>query len=414
MNHRTVARFLPIHRIQPGYLLATLLTCMALASCSSTPGKAPMPSSLRVQPRTLPAPGFAVTPGAISTPVAHSDQPPSITATVWSADPIVPVLAYHQFQEHGLSGPTHVRIDDFNAELLGLYNAGYVMVPLRDWLSGDLRVPAGKRPIIFTMDDLFYHNQIRFNPDGTIDPTTGLGASYAFSQAHPDFGFHWALFMNLGDHPYAAPNQQDLLVQAITWCLEHDAPLYNHTFTHALLSKTSPGGIVWELSANDHVLNQTLTQSGHSNLLSTLGNIFALPFGRWPLNPDSISAIKGYKNPEGLLMQAIMDIDFIVRPRYLYPPYSPQFNRWDIMRMVATEDAVNYFVQHASQVPAAQACSLGPLDQPQGSDPAYVARQIDHAVQTGACPPGIYATGRFVFRATNSPAQLIYTVSPNP
>ncbi len=341
-------------------------------------------------------------------------QPLYLTATVWPSDPVVPVLAYHQFQEHGISGPTDVRIDDFNKELQDLYNAGYVMVPLSSWLAGDLRVPAGKRPIIFTMDDLFYHNQIRFNPDGAIDPTTGLGASYAFSQAHPDFGFHWSLFTNLGDHPYAPPGQPDILTEAIIWCLENGAPLYNHTFTHAVLSKTSAGGITWELSANDKALNKILTQAGRDDLISALGNIFAIPFGRWPLDPRGTSALMGYKNPEGVPMQAILDIDFIYRPRYLYPPYSPQFNHWDIMRMVATVGAVDYFVQHASRTPAAQACRLGPLDPSQVGVSSYVAAQIDHAIQTGACSPGIYSTDHFVFRARSSPAQLLYVVTAAP
>ncbi len=327
---------------------------------------------------------------------------------------MAPVLAYHQFQEHGISGATKVRIDDFDKELQSLYDAGYVMVPLSAWLAGDLRVPAGKRPIVFTMDDLFYRNQIRFTSDGSIDPTTGLGASYAFSQAHPDFGFHWALFFNMGDHPYTDPSNPNLLADAAIWCLEHGALLYNHTLTHAVLSKTSPAGVTWELSANDKALNKTLTEAGRSDLLSALGNIFAIPFGRWPRDPNSTSAMESYKNPEGVPMQAVMDIDYIYRPRYMLAPYSPVFNRWDIMRMVASVNAVQYFVQHAADAPAAQACQLGPLDSRKSSDSTYVAGLIDQAIQSGSCPHGIYATDHFVFRAQSFPAQLIYTVSTTP
>ncbi len=324
------------------------------------------------------------------------------------------MLAYHQFQEHGISGPTDVRIDDFNRELQDLYQAGYVMIPLQSWLQGDLQVPAGKRPIVFTMDDLFYHNQIRFNPDGSIDPTTGLGASYAFSQAHPDFGFHWALFMNMGDHPYASPSDPQVLTQAVIWCLEHGALLYNHTFTHAVLSQTSPPGVTWELSANDAVLGRVLTQAGRTDLLAGLGNIFALPFGRWPRDPVSTSALESYKNPAGVATQAIMDIDFIVRPQTMPAPYTASFNRWDIMRMVATTQAVDYFVQHASDVPVAQSCKLGPVDPAQAGSPSYLASQISQAVQSGDCPQGIYATNHYVFRASSSNVQLIYTVQSVP
>ncbi len=351
---------------------------------------------------------------AVSSPSTATGHSTYITATVWSSDPVVPVLAYHQFQEHGISGPTQVRIDDFNRELQDLYQAGYVMIPLQSWLEGNLQVPAGKRPIVFTMDDLFYHNQIRFSPDGSIDPTTGLGASYAFSQAHPDFGFHWALFMNMGDHPYDSPSDPQALAQAVIWCLEHGALLYNHTFTHAVLTKTSPAGVTWELSANDTVLGRVLTQAGRTDLLSGLGNIFALPFGRWPRDPLSLSAITNYKNPAGVAMQAIMDIDFIVRPRTMPAPYSPGFNREDIMRMVATTQAVDYFVPHASDVPVAQSCKLGPVDPAQAGNSSYLASQISQAVQSGACPQGVYATDHYVFRASASKVQLIYTVQSVP
>jgi hypothetical protein len=324
------------------------------------------------------------------------------------------VLAYHQFQEHGISGATHVRLDDFNSELQGLDQAGYVMVPLSRWLDGDLRVPAGKRPIIFTMDDLFYRNQIRFNPDGTIDQTTGLGASYAFSQEHPDFGFSWALFTNLGDKPYIDPNNPLLLANAIVWCMDHGALVYNHTYTHANLSQTAPGGVTWELAANDKELIQLLNLAGRPDLTAKLGNIFALPFGKWPLNPMSETALDVYKNPYGEPLQAILDVDLIYRPRYMYPAYSPLFDKMDIMRMVATVKGVDYFVQNAANAPAAQECKLGPMDQTQINDANYLAGQVNLAIQSGSCPQGIYTTDKFVFRAEGYNAKLIYTVQNLP
>ena len=393
-----------------------LLSLLGSAACAPSRAVAPQPSTApSLAPSTPTSVPASPTPPASPSPSTPTAEPLYLTATVWSADPKAPVLAYHQFQEHGISGATRVRIDDFNQELQSLYDAGYVMVPLSAWLAGDLRVPAGKRPIVFTMDDLFYRNQIRFTADGSADPTTGLGASYAFSQAHPDFGFHWALFVNMGDHPYTDdPSNPNILADAMIWCLEHGALLYNHTLTHAVLSKTSPSGVTWELAANDKALNQALTNAGRPDLLSALGNIFAIPFGRWPRDPDSTSALESYKNPEGVPMQAIMDIDYIYRPRYMDAPYTPQFNRWDIMRMVASVSAVQYFVQHAADVPTAQSCRLGPLDPGKTSDSSYIAGLIDRAVESGACPQGIYATEHFVFRAQSSPAEVIYTVASNP
>jgi hypothetical protein len=392
-----------------------LSACVPATSASPAPAAQQVPTASPTRPSSTPT-GADHDATATAQPAASQPTPAPtyLSVTVWLRDPVVPVLAYHRFQEHGISGATDVRIDDFNQELQNLYQAGYVMVPLQNWLQGNLQVPAGKRPIIFTMDDLFYQNQIRFTADGSIDPTTGLGASYEFSQAHPDFGFHWALFMILGDHPYATPANPQSLEQAVVWSLEHGALLYNHTFTHALLSQTSPEGVTWELSANDRALGRLLTEAGREDLLAGLGNIFALPFGRWPRDPQSMSALENYRNPAGVQMQAIMDIDFIVRPQTMPAPYAPGFNRWDVIRMVATKSAVDYFVQHAADVPAAQSCKLGPVNPSQSAESSYLASQISQAIRSGVCPQGVYATDHFVFQANSGGVDLLYTVQPAP
>ncbi len=393
-------------------MIAALLAII-LSSCSS--GQSGQASK--------PAPELSLVPSATATitpapPPSSTDtptpQPFYITATVWSSDPIVPVLAYHRFQSGGISGATSVRLNDFGAELESLYQAGYALVPLGRWLAGDLRLSAGRRPLIFTMDDVFYRNQIRFNADGTIDPATGLGASYQFSQSHPDFGFSWALFSNLGDKPYIDEKNPLILANAIVWCIDHGALVYNHTYTHARLSQTSYTGITWELSANDKRLNQLLTLAGRPDLIAKLGNILALPFGEWPRDPAGENALIHYKNPSGLEMQAVMNIDYIYRPRYMLPPYSPNFHRMDVPRIVATVSAVDYFTKNAAKVPVAQTCKLGPLDPTRSSDASYLADQINQAIQNGSCLPGIYATDRFVFRAQAAAVELIFTVKGQP
>lgn len=387
---------------------------MILAACNGQSQAATKSALDAVQAEsTMPTPATATisTPETIpSATVAPTKEQSYLSATVWSKDPIVPVLTYHQFQEHGISGATHVRLDDFRAELESLSEAGYTLVPLGRWLDGDLRVPAGKRPLIFTMDDLFYRNQIRFLPDGMIDPASGLGMAYEFSQVHPDFGFSWALFSNLGDKPYIDEQNPLILADAIVWCIDHGAMVYNHTYTHALLTETSPTGITWELSANDTELNHLLELAQRPDLIPKLGNILALPFGRWPRDAAAENSLINYRNPSGVQIQAIMNIDYIYRPTYLVAPYMPEFKRWDLPRIVATVDAVDFYAKNAANAPTAQSCELGPLQLDRSGVANYVAEQIDQAIQLGRCPPGIYATGQYVFRAQGVPAQLIFTV----
>ncbi len=105
-----------------------------------------------------------------------------------------------------------------------------------------------------------------------------------------------------------------------------------------------------------------------------------------------------------------MDVDFIVRPKFMLPPYAPEFNRWRVPRMVANLKAIDYLVENKDQIPSAQTCLLGPLDETRTQDAAYLQAQIESAVQSGRCEQGIYATASFVFRATQMQVQKIHEV----
>lgn len=363
-------------------------------------------------------PPRTVTPSPPPSPTATPTTPPFyVTATVWENDPFVPILAYHQFSKNGRSTATRVRLSDFRAELERLYQSGYTAIPLHRWLAGDLRVPDNRRPIILTMDDLFYGNQIRLGDDNIPSTETGLGVAWEFYQEHPDFGFHWALFSSLGDKTYgdsSNPEWQLKLAEVIVWLIEHDAMIYNHTYTHANLAQTDPPGITWSLSMNDKYLYKLLTLAGREDLIPQLGNIFAVPFGKWPRDAQGETTLINYKTPSGIPLQAIMDADYIYRPNFMPPPYASQFNRWRVPRIVATLSAIDYLVENSEKVPVAKSCQLGPLEQLRSDDTDYLAEQIHLAVEQQRCPQGIYATERFVFRAHGSQVELLLTADDHP
>src|SRR5512140_205234 len=93
-----------------------LSSCVVvLAACSPARLTAPPPSALpsfAAFTATAVSPSPSPVPSATASPSTPTAEPLYLVATGWSADPVVPVLAYHQFQEHGLSGATRVRIDD--------------------------------------------------------------------------------------------------------------------------------------------------------------------------------------------------------------------------------------------------------------------------------------------------------------
>ncbi|MCF6277759.1 MAG: hypothetical protein L3J16_03290, partial [Anaerolineales bacterium] len=163
-----------------------------------------------------------------------TEVPFYVTATIWAEEPRIPIVNFHQFAPDTSKKSTDhkVRLEDFWKYMNRLNQAGFTLISVEDWINGDFYVPAGRRPLVFTMDDLFYNNQIRLDENGAPLPDTGLGVAWNFGQEYPEFGFQWALFSNLGDKLYAEPTNpdkdwQDELGNAIAWCLDHDARVYN-------------------------------------------------------------------------------------------------------------------------------------------------------------------------------------------
>lgn len=336
-----------------------------------------------------------------------------LVATVWEEEPRLPILNYHQFSPESAKFSTAVktRLPDLQAHLQSLYDSGYSLVSLEDWLKGDLHVPEGRRPLIITMDDLFYNNQLSLTEGGDPDPSTGIGVMWEFSQAHPDFGFQLALFANLGDKLYANPSfptWEDKLGEAIAWGFDHGAITYNHFYTHPHLDQIEPRHIVWNARKNDEYLRSLLEQVGRDDIIPSLSNIFALPYSVWPTKPIGVQLLLAYENPEGLQLQAVMESDFIIRAKFLPPPYAPDFDRWHILRIIADHNAIDFLVENSGQFPTAVHCEFENLDQTRIEDRAFLAGEIRQALKQGRCPEGVYSLGGKVFTASSSGVHLIF------
>ncbi|MDY6847185.1 MAG: hypothetical protein SVP52_08630 [Chloroflexota bacterium] len=229
------------------------------------------------------------TPTPTSTP-----EPVQVTATVFQDIPMAPIVMYHRFNPaSGASSEKYkVSLSDLNRHLQGFYDAGYSLVALEDWLTGEINLPEGRRPLIITIDDLFYADQISLDEEGQAASYSGIGRIWAFYQAHPDFNFHLSLFYNLGDKGYAnrysngsfyiESGWQEARAEAIAWCIENGARPYNHFYDHPNLSLLSPDEILWQLEKNDAVLREALSLVGKPELSEDLDNILALPYAIWP------------------------------------------------------------------------------------------------------------------------------------
>ncbi|MGD0575677.1 MAG: hypothetical protein ABSB61_10000 [Anaerolineales bacterium] len=405
------------------------LIAVALESCSGpaasqamiTPSAAINPT-MTALPTLSPAPSLTptVNPASTNTP-SPTSLPLYLPATVWPEDPEVAVLVYHRFlpDTAPYSTTTKMRLKDFRIHLQRLYDAGYSLIPLEDWLNGNLTLPAGRRPLILTMDDLFFADQIFLNEEGQPSTDSGIGVLWQFSQEHPDFGFSVALFANLGDKDYAneevngrfllGKDWQDSLAKVIVWCLEHNAFPYNHTFTHPRLDLTPANVITWELRENDDTLRSFLARAGREDLVSKLDNLVALPYSIWPTSEGEKKLLETYISPEGKPVQAIFEADYAYRPKYMPAPYSAAFDRYHLPRMEGLNSAIDLLETKKDLFPPVSTCQVGPLDDTQLADTTYLASQVMKMVDLSRCTAGVYAFQGQLFRVSAGNAEQLKT-----
>jgi peptidoglycan/xylan/chitin deacetylase (PgdA/CDA1 family) len=383
------------------FSLISLSLVLFSSACTSTPAEpTPVPVDIGATALAVAQTSVAETQAAMpptDAPIpTPTDAPYYLTAQIWAEEPRVPIINYHQFAPNTSKQSTDhkIRMEDFVAGMDALNQAGFVPIALEDWLKGDLRVPEGKKPVVFTMDDLFYNNQIRLDENGVPLPETGLAAAWEYGQQHPEFGFEWALFSNLGDKWYAEGDTEgkwkEELTQTIIWCIEHDARVYNHTYRHIRLDLSDAQGVSWELQQNDVFLRELLANAGREDLIPQLGNMFAIPFGYWP-EGGAYTAMVNYASPEGDPMIGIFDIDWLVNgAKFMPPPYSADFNPLRIPRIAMPPEAIAYLVENKDAFPTMVSCQIGPLDADQISNVDYVGGQIQASIASGACPAGVY------------------------
>lgn len=393
-------------------ILIVIIISIGLTACLGTPAveenidaaQKPDLNALKIAPtRADPSP----TPTHL--PPTPTPEPVRLTATVWDEMPQVPILMYHRFNPGVGASSTRYKISltDFSEHLSSLYEAGFSLVSLDDWLRGEIHIPEGRKPLIVTIDDLFYADQISLDENGQPADYSGVGQLWDFSQDHPDFGFHVALFYNLGDKPYAnLYNNGSFTVQdgwrldraeAIVWGIENDALPFNHFFEHPFLEYLEPEEIQFQLQENDAALRDALAMVNKKHLAADLPNILALPYVSWPKSEEGKQVLYNYTTPEGAPTAAIMGANESPLARVAHLPFSPDFDPWRVPRIEASQVGMDFVMGIASELPAAAQCDLGEFPGAPFPDPGLISERINRLVQSGTCPAGYYFIDQLSF-----------------
>lgn len=202
---------------------------------------------------------------------------------------LVMILEYHRI------GPKEERWQrtpaNFRADLERLYQKGYVLVNLQDFVSGTMQVPAGKKPVILTFDD-GTEGQFRYLPDGKLDPHCAVGILEEMYQRHPDFG-RAGTFYQL---PRLAFEQPGLAEKKLRFLVDNGYEIGNHTVDHTDLTRLGSAQV--QKAVGDAAAMVAKIIPGYQ--VKSL----AYPYGGVPKDLEAVAKGPGYTNTAALLVGA--------------------------------------------------------------------------------------------------------------
>ena len=309
------AKFPAFHHLT---LLLVISGLLVASGCSVA--QAILPSET---PTMTPTPTVTPTITPIPPTPTSTIEPYYLDATVLSFDAQVPILIYHHFipDRVGETNSMKMTLTEFRNELNHFYANEFALVSLKEWIDGTYVLAPGKKPLIISIDDMWFGDQLFIQEDGTPSEYSGLGVLYDFAREHPDFGFHAAVFAVYGDKYYAVKQVGDQffaeddftffspawrlkLGSTIAWAADNGIEIYNHTLLHKLTG-VSDAEIHRQLWENDWILRDLLNEVGREDLIQGIENIIALPEGKWPETYSGKNVVLNYKDPEGRPVKAI-------------------------------------------------------------------------------------------------------------
>ncbi len=196
------------------------------------------------------------------------------------------VLEYHRLGNN--EGEFIRREENFRKDLQALYERGYRPITMRDVANGNINVPAGTTPVVFTIDDSSL-GQFYYLPNGEIDPHTMAGMWDAFQKKNPAWhhGAVWCV-LPAADYPSnffgekksrEIPREQReaTIKKKIDYLVNNRHEICNHTLYHARLDRGTDAQVQEWLGRGEDSIRVYLPQGYDVETM-------ALPLGMWPKN----------------------------------------------------------------------------------------------------------------------------------
>jgi hypothetical protein len=272
--------FLPTCHGQPqrSRLFSLALTALLLAACSAD---------------NAPAAGNDAVALSDTATSASQDLPsePALPVGPTSGLPAnelgqIMVLEYHRLGEP--EGEWYRSIENFRNDLRMLYERGYRPVTMRQVVEGNIDIPAGTSPVVFTMDDSSLR-QFYYLQDGSIDPNTMVGIWDRFQRENPAW-HHGAVWCVLpaavypsnffGERPsreVPRAEREESIRRKVTYLVENRHEICNHTLYHGRLDQATDAKVQEYLGRGEDSI-QVYLPDGYEIVTH------ALPLGMWPKN----------------------------------------------------------------------------------------------------------------------------------
>jgi polysaccharide deacetylase len=238
--------------------------------------------------------------------------------------------------------------DGFRRDLDLLYTRGYRPITVAQLIDGDITVPAGMSPVVFTFDDAS-PGQFRYiERDGAldIDPESGVGIWLEFAKRHADWPLR-ATFCLLpaasAGHAFFGDRgidgqQTGWRFRKLKFLADQGFELCAHTLWHANLSSLSDAGVQEQIGRSLVAIDSAVP--GYRV------RTFALPLGIWPKNRE-LAHQGSWRDPKsGRAVEYRFDAILEVSGGPVKSPRAPGFDPLRLFRVQVIGDNLARELDH--------------------------------------------------------------------
>jgi hypothetical protein len=270
------------------------------------------------------------------------------------------------YQEIGIEGNDTFRTpDDLRADLALLEKQGFFPITVKDLVSGNIDIPAGKSPVVITFDGSS-PGQYRVMDDGSIDPECAVGILQKAAESK-DWAARASFFCLLDVTPqenvlFGQPERQkEKLHNLVEWGYE----VGSNTVTGIDLSTASSTDAQKELATSKHTLEDLI---GGTYSVTSL----SVPLGKFPAS-EAILAAGNYQDTAYAYTAAVGLDD--QNAGLVFSPFSDLFNPLRIPRIKGNATAIQAAIDVFNKHPGLRYISDG--------DPVTVSAPKDLASELG-------------------------------